>query len=209
MRDFGPTAPAPIHRYLPTARAPATPGALVAWGLSEESNVKKLLAVSVFALAGMAYGDRAAAQAETPKAAEAPQIISEQDLALMREDIRSKKKQLIAQNLKLTDAEATKFWPVYDRYVAEQDKVNDIRFSLIKAYADQLGTLTDEEALKMGRQFLEAETQFSQVREKYFPIVAKVLSGRSTATFFQLERRVSMMIELQLSSKIPLIERMK
>ena len=171
--------------------------------------MKKLLAVAVFALAGMAYGERAGAQAETPKAAETPQVISEQDLGLMREDIRSKKKQLIAQNLKLTDAEATKFWPVYDRYVAEQDKVNDIRFGIIKAYADQLGTLTDEEALKMGRQFLEAETQFSQVREKYFPIVAKVLSGRSTATFFQLERRISMMIELQLSSKIPLVERMK
>ena len=171
--------------------------------------MKSMLPVLVVALAATAFGERAHAQAATPQATEAPQIISDQDVALMRADIGSKKKQLIAQNLKLTDAEATKFWPVYDKYVAEQDKVNDVRFGLIKAYADQHGTLTDEEALKMGKQFLEAETQFAQVREKYFPIVSKVLSGRSTATFFQLERRISMMIELQLSSKIPLVERMK
>jgi hypothetical protein len=157
----------------------------------------------------MAYGDRAQAQAAAPQASSATEVISEQDVALMREDIRSKKKQLIAQNLKLTDAEATKFWPVYDKYVAEQDKINDVRFKLIKGYADQHGSLTDEEASNFGKQMLEAETQWSQLREKYFPAISKVLPGRSTATFFQLERRISMMIELQISSQIPLIERMK
>src|SRR6516162_5708079 len=45
--------------------------------------------------------------------------ISDQDIDMMRKDIRSQKKQLIAQNLKLTDAEATKFWPIYDQYTAE------------------------------------------------------------------------------------------
>ena len=171
--------------------------------------MKNVLPVLLVVLAAMAYGERADAQAAAPTSVEAPQVISEQDLALMREDIKSKKKQLIAQNLKLTDTEATKFWPVYDKYAAEQDKINDTKFGIIKKYADQHGTLTDDEAMTMGKQFLESETQTSQLREKYLPIVAKVLSGRSAATFFQLERRISMMIELQLSSKIPLVERMK
>jgi Spy/CpxP family protein refolding chaperone len=49
--------------------------------------------------------------------------ISDQDTDLMRKDIRSQKKQLIAQNLKLTDQEATKFWPIYDQYTAELVKI--------------------------------------------------------------------------------------
>ena len=171
--------------------------------------MKSMLPVLMIALAAMAYGDRAAAQAAPPKSIEAPQVISEQDVALMREDIKSKKKQLIAQNLKLTDTEATKFWPVYDKYAAELDKVNDTKFAVIKKYAEQHGTLTDDEAVAMGKQYLESDTQTGQLREKYFPMVAKVLPGRSAATFFQIERRISMMIELQLSSKIPLVERMK
>ena len=51
--------------------------------------------------------------------------ISDQDIDLMRKDIRSQKKQLIAQNLKLTDQEATKFWPIYDQYTAELVKINE------------------------------------------------------------------------------------
>jgi len=59
-------------------------------------------------------------------------VISDQDIALMRQDIRSHKKQLVAQSLTLTDAEATRFWPIYDRYVAELIKINDKKFALIQ-----------------------------------------------------------------------------
>jgi hypothetical protein len=59
----------------------------------------------------------------------------------MRKDIRSQKKQLIAQNPKLTDAEATKFWPIYDQYTAELVKINDKKYATIQEYADHYGTL--------------------------------------------------------------------
>src|SRR5579864_3113212 len=62
--------------------------------------------------------------------------INSQDLGLMRKDIRSQKRQLVAQNLKLTDAEATKFWPIYDRYTAELVKINDKKYATIQEYAD-------------------------------------------------------------------------
>jgi hypothetical protein len=35
------------------------------------------------------------------------------------------RKQLVAANLKLTDTQATKFWPIYDQYIAELVKVNN------------------------------------------------------------------------------------
>ena len=43
------------------------------------------------------------------------QTVTDQDVKLLRQDIQSRKKQLIAANLTLTDSEATKFWPVYDQ----------------------------------------------------------------------------------------------
>ncbi len=51
----------------------------------------------------------------------------------MRKDIRSQKKQLIAANLQLTDAEATKFWPAYDAYTAETTKIGDTRRHLSRS----------------------------------------------------------------------------
>ena len=63
----------------------------------------------------------------------------DQSVALLREDLRSDKKQTIAATLKLTDAESTKFWPVYDQYSAELSKLGDQRYALIKEYAKGSG----------------------------------------------------------------------
>ena len=133
-------------------------------------------------------------------------MISDQDLDLLRKDIRSQRKQLIAANLKLTDQEATKFWPVYDQYVSELITINDKKFGLIQEYADNYGKLTNEQSLSFVRRWLDADIETAQLRQKYVPIVSKVLDGKKSATFFQLDRRIAMMIELQLSSRMPLVQ---
>ena len=40
--------------------------------------------------------------------------------------------------------------------------------------------------------------------KKYVPEVSQVLPGKKAATFFQLDRRISMMIDMQLASQVPL-----
>jgi hypothetical protein len=152
----------------------------------------------------MACGDSAEAQSASSEAAET-HVISSQDLDLLRKDIRSQKKQLVAANMGLTDAEAARFWPLYDRYTAELIKINDKKFALIQDYADHWGTMTDDQASAFLRQWLDVDVVTSQLRQKFVPEFAQVLNGRKTATFFQLDRRISMMIDLQLASRIPIV----
>src|SRR4249919_588320 len=64
------------------------------------------------------------------------QVASDQDIELLRKDLRSQTKQLIAANLSLTESEATKFWPVYDQYRTEYTKIGDAKLALIKEYAE-------------------------------------------------------------------------
>lgn len=130
----------------------------------------------------------------------------DQDIALLRKDIRSDKKQIIAANMQLTDAEAQKFWPVYDQYTAELAKINDARVAAIKDYAANYSTLTDDKALALTRQILGVEESVGQLRLKYVPIVNKVISGKKTALFFQLDRRLTMLVDLQMASEVPLVE---
>jgi hypothetical protein len=132
--------------------------------------------------------------------------ISNQDLNLLRQDLRSKRRQLIAANLKLTDTDATKFWPVYDQYIKELIAINDRKFGLIQEYADNWKSMTNDQSLLFARNWLEIDIQIAQLRQHYVPIVAKVLDGRKTTTFFQLDRRIAMMLELQVSSQMPLVQ---
>jgi hypothetical protein len=132
--------------------------------------------------------------------------ITDQDLALLRKDIRSIKKQLVAANLTLTDSEATKFWPVYEQYSSDFGKINETGATIIKEYSDGYGTLTDDQADNLVRRWLDTDISAAQLRQKYVPIMRKVLPGKKAATFFQLDRRISMMIDVQLTSQLPLVQ---
>ena len=166
--------------------------------------MKRLLAVLLVEcslLSGTASRAQTPAQKETTT-----HVINNQDMDLLRKDLRSKRKQLIAANLKLTDTEAAKFWPVYDQYIAELITINDRKFGLIQEYADNWGKMTNEQSLLFTRNWLEMDIATAQLRQKYVPMVAKVLEGSKTATFFQLDRRIAMMMDLQVSSQMPLVQ---
>jgi hypothetical protein len=64
--------------------------------------------------------------------------------------------------------------------------------------------MTDQDALIYVRHWLEADTEAQELRLKYVPAVSQVLPGKKAATFFQLDRRLNMIIDLQLFSQIPL-----
>jgi hypothetical protein len=164
---------------------------------------KRFLTMSVAAVLVLSSGARGQSSPQTTPAAQGS---VDQDVDLMRKDIRSQKKQIIAANLQLSDAEATKFWPIYDQYTAELVKVNDAKYGAIKEYAANYDTLTDEHALALTRNLLTVDQQVAQLRLKYVPIVSGVLSGKKTALFFQIDRRLVMLIDLQLAAAVPLIQ---
>ncbi len=161
-------------------------------------NTKHLLATA--ALAGVFFLSGSAAFAQDSARS------SDEDIKLFRKDVRSLKKQIIAANMDLTDAEAQQFWPVYDRYTAELVTIFDRKFALIKEYAQNYTTLTDEQAESYIKGRAAAEESVMQLRLKYLPIVRNVLSGKSTALFFQMDWRLGLIIDLQLASQTPLIE---
>ena len=162
-------------------------------------------ATAVFAAATMLRAQQAAPSAARGATATEEQI-NDANIQLMRQDIRSERKKVVAANMPLTDTEATKFWPVYDRYIGETIKVNDVRFALLKEYAKNYDTATEEQADSFIKRWLALDQDNTQLRLKYIPEFEKVISHKKTAMFFQIDRRVSMMIELQLASQVPIVK---
>jgi hypothetical protein len=166
---------------------------------------KKVAVLIVLAWACFVYGDRTHAQANGSAQSQTQSGV-DQDIQLLRKDIRSEKKQLIAANLKLTADQATKFWPVYDQYTAELTKIGDQKVALIKEYSDEWGTMTDEQGASLAKRALALDEQTSQLRVKYMPIFSKAVPGKVVATFFQLDRRFQTLADLQVASRIPLVQ---
>jgi len=112
----------------------------------------------------------------------------------------------VAANVALTDAEAQKFWPIYDQYVAELAKINDTKLSLVKEYAANYASFTDAQAQSIMERWTAADDAALQLRIKYIPIFQKVLPGKKVALFFQVDRRIGVLTDLQVASEIPLLE---
>ena len=124
---------------------------------------------------------------------------------MLRSDLRSNRKQVVAANMKLTDVEAEKFWPIYEQYVNELVAINNAKYAIIKEYL-QNTNMTEEQADGLSKRWIEVDAQVVQLRLKYIPIFRRSMSAKGTAMFFQIDRRVQMMIDLQLASSIPLIQ---
>ena len=162
--------------------------------------MKIIFSCFVLLLVIAAANSTALAQRETANGVEV-----EKDLALLRRDIRAEKKKIIAANVSLTPEEAAKFWPVYDQYVADMTKQNDEFFSVIKDYAANQKTLTDAQASSMIKRWVEIQIARDQVRQKYIPLFEQVIPGKKVALFFQIDRRLYALLDMQVASEIPLI----
>ena len=165
---------------------------------------KSLIATAVLAGVSLVSGNKALAQEQASLPAN--QLSSDENLKLFRKDLRSQKKQIIAANMSLTDSEAQQFWPIYDRYTAELVTIMDKKYALLNEYAQNYTSMTNEQADAYIQGRAAVEESVMQLRLKYLPIVRKVLSGKSTARFFQMDWRLGLIIDLQLASQIPLIE---
>jgi len=145
------------------------------------------------------------AQQSVPGANAQPNTVTEQDIQMLRSDIRAQRKELTAQNLPLTPDEATKFWPIYDQYAAELSKIGDTRWQLIKDYAANYNTMTDAQAQDFMKREAAIDQSFIALRTKYVPLYEKVVSPKKAALWYQIDRRLDLLINLQLASMIPVV----
>ena len=132
--------------------------------------------------------------------------LTAQDLESLRVELRTARKQIIAQNLTLTPEESTRFWPVYDRYQADLSKIKDDQYALIAEYANTFGRYDDAGANDFITRWLDLDVRTTALRARYAPIVRGVLPGVKVTSFFQMERRISMMIDQRIASMLPVLQ---
>ena len=126
---------------------------------------------------------------------------------LLRRDVSSMKKELIAAHLRFTNGESTRAWQVYEQYLEEMDKINGTKTAILKRYSEEYDTLTDDLAGDLICRWLETDVEQTKLLQRFAGVFRKVLPGRKAAAFLQLERRTSMMLDVQLTVEIPLAQR--
>jgi hypothetical protein len=169
---------------------------------------RKIAAAALLLAAGL-YAGPAFAQGTTGGNASIDmprEPLTAEDLEALRAELRATRKQIIAQNLTLTPEESTRFWPVYDQYQADLTKIKDEQYQLIAEYANTFGRYDDEGAKDFTTRWLDLDVRTTALRARYVPIVNGVLPGVKATSFFQMDRRISMMIDQRVASLLPVLQ---
>ncbi len=127
------------------------------------------------------------------------------NMQLVREKIKTDKKLFIAQNMKLTESEAKVFWPVYENYQKDLEKLVDKTAKLIDNYAANYQAMTDEAAKGLINGYLAIETERVELMKSFLPKFRKVLSEKKVARYYQLENKIDAIVNFGLAKQIPLV----
>jgi hypothetical protein len=124
---------------------------------------------------------------------------------LLRSDVRTQKVAILTQMMNFTEAEDTAFWPIYREYDAELSKLGDERVALIQEYAKGFLQMDDPLADKLALRALDLEARRHAVKAKYYERVKKALSPRAAMRFLQVEQQLLLLIDLQISASLPVV----
>ena len=128
------------------------------------------------------------------------------DIEILHEAIRANKKLMVAANMHLTETEDKSFWPIYDQYQQDIDKINERIGDLLRSYAKEYRnkTLTDEKARALIDEFLEIQMIEAKLQSAYVPKISMVLPATKVARYLQIENKVRALVRYDLANSVPL-----
>jgi len=128
------------------------------------------------------------------------------NMEILKEKLKADKKLLVASNMDLSDAEAKKFWPIYDSYQMDLNQVNQKLGQTIKEYAEAYnkGPLPDATAKKLLGEVISAEEQEVKLKRSYAERLQKVIPATKVARYIQMETKIRSLIKMELAKQIPL-----
>jgi hypothetical protein len=122
---------------------------------------------------------------------------------LLRADINSKRDAIVKQVLQLSDSDAQTFWPIYQDYEKEREKLDDTEAQLTNEYVAAYQNISEDKADELLSKSFELEAQRAELKKKYFDTMKKALSASTAARFFEVDGQIQHVHDLQLSAKLP------
>jgi hypothetical protein len=124
---------------------------------------------------------------------------------VLRADLKADRKALIAKEMNFAEHESQGFWPVYDSYRAEMEKVADGLGKLVLEYRDLYPNVPEQKASQLLQEYSRLEGDQLDIKRKYVKKLGKVLPTSKVFRFVQLDNRFDLATRVALAAKIPLL----
>ena len=130
------------------------------------------------------------------------------NLEIIHDKLKADKNLIVANYMELTESEAKKFWPVFEEYQKDLQKINQRLLNLLQSYAADYRnkSLTDEKAQKLLDEWIGLEKDDAKHRKSYAPKVLQALPAKKAARYLQIENEYRMLMRYDLAATVPLVQ---
>jgi hypothetical protein len=130
------------------------------------------------------------------------------NLEITHEKLKADKKLIVTKYMELTEAEAKNFWPVYEDYQKDLQKINERLLNMLQSYAADYRdkSLTDEKAKQLLDEWIAIDNDDAKRRASYVPKVMKVLPPKKAARYLQIENEYRILLKYDLAVTVPLVQ---
>jgi hypothetical protein len=125
---------------------------------------------------------------------------------LIRADVKAEKVQILGAMMQFSPDEASTFWPIYKTYDADLTKLGDQKLALIKEYADNYDSMTDEKADELVEKNFALVSARNALLKNCYEQVKSKMGAKTAARFVQVEHQLVMIIDLQIASELPAVK---
>jgi hypothetical protein len=123
-------------------------------------------------------------------------------IALVRANMQADRTTLITTGMNFSDKDGAAFWPIYREYNHERSKLDDRRSAVLKEYTQKYPNMTGVEAKSMAETMLDCDSRLAELKKRYFKKFNRVLPPLTVSTFFQLEHRIDLMMDMQIEASL-------
>lgn len=103
------------------------------------------------------------------------------------ERYRSEKVAFLTTNLELTPEEAQQFWPVYNQMEKEKGEMHEKKRELEQRVRAAEETISDDEIIKLTREFASIEEKEGALSKKYNEEFLKILPPKKVLKLYKVE----------------------
>ena len=163
-----------------------------------------MMALAMLALPPLCRAQDQEASIDSPVRGE-PSVNSAIEVA--RADSRAERENIISAAMNFSEKDAAAFWPIYRLYEYERTALDDGRVAVIKEYTEKNATLTDAEAKSMAERMFAYDSRLATLKKKYYRKFNKVLPAFTVTKFFQLDRRIDLLQDMNVETSLPPLTR--
>jgi hypothetical protein len=128
------------------------------------------------------------------------------NMTIVREKVLADRKFFVASNLELNEQESKAFWPVYDRYVQDLQKLGARMGDIIEDFANNYETMTEAKSKTLLDDYMALEAEHQVLRQSYLSKFRKVIPEKKVTRYYQIENKIDAIIKFELAKRIPLMQ---